>query len=187
MKKTLVVTTLLASCISSAHAQAQPAIKWQIMPEVTFNYPVQTGTKAQKDWAYAVWNKEINSTPQSPVNPKMRLPSFILIGAAETAANSYSFTSFNAAGKCIDPPNGDGTDDAKHTYSICPLKIMKRSKSSGAGKVEMLKDFCYLNDPEDMARNHTEMAFDAKNKVAHFRVIMYGKHVTECNRAVKLD
>lgn len=187
MKRFITAFTILASGMGMAHAQAQIPVKWQIMPEVTFNYPVQTGTKAQRDWAYAVWSKEINSTPQSPVNPRMRLPSFILIGGAETAANLYSFTSLNAAGKCIDPPNGDGTSDAKHTYSVCPLKVMKRTKATGAGKVEIVKDFCYLNDPDDMPRNHTEMAFDAKGKTAYFRVIMYGKHVPACDRAVNLD
>ena len=183
IKAILTMTTVGASLFNTAYAQASDA-KWQIMPEVTFNYQVQTGTKQQREWAYAIWKNQINSTPTNPINPNTRLPSFILLGSAVTPTYNYSFTSLNAAGKCIDPLNGK---DAYATYSICPLQIMKINRSNGSGNTEIKTNFCYLNDQDDVANNHTEMAFDPKNKIAHFRVVMFGKQVPECNRSFKLD
>ncbi len=188
---------------SGMPAYAQPAasnkvtfpagLKWEMMPMVSFGYrPKQYGTPKQRELAQQIWGDEINSLPLNKVlNDGSRYPGFVLLSAFENSAQRYYFTSFRAGGsiyeKCEDPPNSSAADTPM--YSICPMKVVIEDKSSGQRSQQEFANYCHLYiDDADMpaSKNHTEVAVDSRTNTAYFRVIQYGKHAPECDRAIRL-
>ncbi|RRD56515.1 hypothetical protein EII20_10830 [Comamonadaceae bacterium OH2545_COT-014] len=194
------VTIGLALCLAGgAQAQTQlpgkvkfPAgLKWQTMAWVTFDSPTPSGTEQQRQLAKAIWGKEIESIPLNDfLKNGTKYPSQVLISGFESNALRYVFTSF-AAGHafypaCEDPPNSGAADTP--TYSLCPMRVVVEEKGSGRKKHQDFLNYCHLHfdDPDaPAAKNHTEVA--VTGNTAYFRVIQYGKHVPECDRAIRLQ
>lgn len=190
----------LALCMAAGvQAQSQapgkvkfPAgLKWQAMGWVTFDSPRPSGTEQQRQMAKAVWSKEIDAIPLNDfLKNGKKYPSQVLISEFENNGLRYIFTSF-AAGHafypaCEDPPNSGAADTP--TYSICPMRVVIEEKDTGRKKHQDFLNYCHLHfdDPDAPAsKNHTEFA--VASNTAYFRVIQYGKHVPECDRAIRLQ
>lgn len=171
-------------CLPSFAIAAQPpaGLKWQKINEITFNSYINTGTKNEKAEAKTIWAKQIANS--------QKLGRYILLAKTETEENKYTFTMISGAEtNCINPPNGDGTAAATPLYATCPMRVIQQNKRTNQITKKDYPDFCYLNEgdsPQELAKNHTEMAIDPKTKMAYFRSIMYGKVAKECNRSIRL-
>lgn len=180
----LLLTAGLVVCTLPAAAQNAPGrTAWKQMPEITFNFYSKTGTPQQAQTVREVWGNRL----------RPRDVAFALLAEADTAENHYIFSMLNNSdnpnNNCLAPPNGDGTTRAQPTYSTCTMRVVQRHKASGRTTVRDLPNYCYLNlddEPGNLARHHTEYAYDAASKTIRFRTIMYGRHTRECDRSIRL-
>ncbi|WP_156496451.1 hypothetical protein [Eikenella sp. NML01-A-086] len=180
----LLLTAGLVVCTLPAAAQNAPErTAWKQMPEITFNFYRKTGTPQQAQTVREVWGNRL----------RPRDVAFALLTEVDTTENHYIFTMLDNSdipgGTCLAPPNGDGTTRAQPTYSTCTMRVVQRHKASGRTTVRDLPNYCYLNlddEPGNLARHHTEYAYDAASKTIRFRTIMYGRHTRECDRSIQL-
>jgi hypothetical protein len=89
--------------------------------------------------------------------------------------------------RCEPALNGKNVVDM---YSKCMARVS--IGKANAHVVEFL-GFCYLETlwatPQESKYrelNHNEYAFDARDGIAYFRTIQYGKEVPACRRAVRM-
>jgi len=169
-------------------------LQWQMMPVVSFNFPVKSGTPAERRLAEQVWKKELADLPSREFHDRVsQYPAFILVGAVEDQARRYIFSGLSAAyvayPECENPPNGG--DEHTPTWSTCPMRVVVQDKATGAKLMqEDFPDYCLLSShgPDDPpSENRTELAFDHTTKTAYFRVLQYGKHVKSCDRAIRFQ
>lgn len=200
-----IVSSLVALilCITAGTTTAQPqkgnlafpaGLKWEQMAITSFNFRVKTyGTIEQRRLAESIWQKRIDATPPSIAHKgEGRMPSFILTSVHEDKELRYVFSSFSAAESgCEQAPNGPFVNQgsAPPMYSKCPMRVIVEEKSSGRRKLKDFADYCHLfvdDSDAPASENHTEFAFDDRTGSAYFRVIQYGKHAPECDRALHL-
>lgn len=179
------ISIVFSSALVAANPVSSPnkfpsGLKWKMIPEVSFNFPEKTGTPAQRAAAQSIWGSKIRANNAA----------FVLIEKVETPDSTITFTMMDTpSGECEPAPNGDGSSTETPMYSICPMTIIRQNKVTKKTTTEKLQNFCYLNlndGPGELAKNHTELAYDAKTQTAYFRTIMYGKVAAECNRQIKL-
>lgn len=168
-------------------SHAPPGLNWKWMNEIIFDSQrlASSGTAQQHTLASQIWADTLGRSVVSGTGK--RAASFVLIGSASAGGREYVFSMFTRAGTCIDPPNGNAGADV--TYAKCPLRVTILA-GDGLSRSQDFAGYCYLNiDSADAPRasNHTEYALDQRSSTAYFRVIQYGKTVSECNRSIRLS
>ena len=180
MFKYLLIAGLFSTSAAIAAVKFPSNLNWKMMPQVSYNFPVKTGTPELRATSDSIWKSKI---------PK-ETAAFVLLSSVETKENQYIFTMLDSTfAGCVPPPNGDGTDTAMPLYSTCSMRVIQKNKITKKTTTQEIKDFCYLSlncDPEELAKNHTKFAFDSKTNTAYFKTIMYGKHARECDREIRL-
>ena len=180
LKNALILFCLSAIPVSAFAINFPSGLSWKIMPEVTFNYANTTGTKEQRETVKTIWRNKLKASDTA----------FSLLANAATQENNYYFSMLNSeTSGCIAAPNGDGENLEPDAYSTCSMRVVQQNKISKQVKVQDLQNYCYLNlndEPGELAKNHTEFAYDSKSKTVYFRTIMYGKHAPACDRAIRL-
>lgn len=196
------VTIGLALCLAGgAQAQTQlpgkvkfPAgLKWRPMSVVSFDYqPKQFGNPNERELALSVWGDTIKAMPVNEFKGDgSKMPSFVLISAYDDARTRYLFTSLDAASTayaaCEDPPNSAAPETP--IYSMCPMRVVLIDRATGKRSHQDFLNYCHLSGVDDKdtpaSKNHMDIA--VAGNTAYFRVIQYGKHVPECDRAIRLQ
>lgn len=165
---------------------------WTVMDIVAFNanpalnYP--TPSNAHKELAQRIWNNEIKAVPSNSfANPHSPLPSFVLISSHRENGLLYTFSILDAANApgCIPAANGAGIVDM---YSECPLRVTATNEKTGETVSQQFEEYCHLyvnNEDNPVTKNNTQILIDPEKGLASFRVIQYGKQVSECNRTLR--
>ena len=168
-------------------------LTWERMRPAPFNFvaadpstPVVKIDPKDQALAKSIWNDEIQKGLKKEPDAGFSMQ----VGTASYRGVPVAFSLLNLPldfERCEPPLNGKNVVDM---YSKCMARV---SIGKANAHVVEFSGFCYLETlwatPQESKYrelNHNEYAFDAKEGVAYFRTLQYGKDVPACRRAVRI-
>lgn len=180
----------LCACTLTSTAYAQQAtqqpqkpqppadLQWQTMNLAIFNskHYQSTSSNAETHIARMIWKKEIDQLE------KQQLPGFVLVGLQIIDGKQLMFSSLKGLDICLPAPDGKNSIDS---YSICDFRVTWWNGEEAVSRT--IPNFCHLygldkDDPPEL--NKTQFFYDSKSRIAYFKVIQQGKHISSCDRYI---